>query len=325
MMLFESFREQMSYYPSYCPYCRRSEPDLRVKCGHSYHYSCLKSQLKGLDGECSECQAQINDFDLYCDILQKSGINEPEEFFLKLSGTTSLNGLAKYLIETEGSPLEEVLLRCNLIFNDELHLFQSNQEDVSKYALLTGNGRIIKHCKGSETRFQIQLPDELFERALENDCMELLTDLYDIDVHPVNFVVQKIPIMIAANSGNYQLMDRLIASGANLEKRHNDFTPLMIACKSADFESTDEKIKFLDHYWDTVFAKSRIKSNEEKSCFLSAIQTNDHKLLDYLLTKRIPKCEGLVSAAIKSRNLGMVKNSMKSARFQFVNKIFLMR
>ena len=137
--------------------------------------------------------------------------------------------------------------------------------------------------------------------------MELLTDLYDIDVDPVNFVVQKIPIMIAANSGNYQLMDRLIASGANLEKRHKSFTPLMIACESADFESTDEKIKFLDHYWDTVFAKSRIMCNEEKSCFLSAIQTNDHKLLDYLLTKLIPTCEGLVSAAIKSGNLAMVK------------------
>ena len=52
----------------------------------------------------------------------------------------------------------------------------------------------------------------------------------------------------------------------------------MIAYESADFESTDEKIKFFDHYWDTVFAKSRIMCNEENRV-LSAIQTNDHKLL----------------------------------------------
>ena len=165
MILLESFHEQMSYC---CPYCSRSEPDFRVECGHSYHYSCLKTELRDYEGECRECRAQINEFDLYCDILQKSGINEPEEFFLKLSGTTSLNGLAKYLIETEGSPLEEVLERCNLIFNDGLYLFKSNKE-VSKYALLTGNGRIIKYWKGKKRNFHIKLPDELFERAFEND------------------------------------------------------------------------------------------------------------------------------------------------------------
>lgn len=56
-------------------------------------------------------EANINDLSPFLDIIREAGMNETENFYLNLSGTSVISGLVKYLMDTEGSPLEKFLKR----------------------------------------------------------------------------------------------------------------------------------------------------------------------------------------------------------------------
>ena len=45
------------------------------------------------------------------------------------------------------------------------------------------------------------------------------------------------------------MMTRLVASGANIHIKLQGLRPITIICQSEEIESTDEKIKFIEHFW----------------------------------------------------------------------------
>ena len=56
-------------------------------------------------------EANTNDLSPFLDIIREASMNETENFYLNLSGTSVISGLVKYLMETEGEPLEKFLKR----------------------------------------------------------------------------------------------------------------------------------------------------------------------------------------------------------------------
>ena len=73
-----------------------------------------------LNGVCPICEKYITELSLYGDILREAGMNDTEEFYLKISGVDIMGGMVKCLLETEGSPLEKVLER--VLFDSWQHI-----------------------------------------------------------------------------------------------------------------------------------------------------------------------------------------------------------
>ena len=322
------FHYQMSYINSnVCPYCRRLERcDFTLDCGQRVHLKCFGEILKGDDTKyrfyindykCWYCKRNINNLSAYWDIFCNARMNESENFYLKISGTSVMGGLAKYLLDNEEYPLERFLERTYLMHENFNFMFSTDRE-ICQYALVTGERRVIKYIKHRYHRLKMALPDDLFDDAWNNDWMEMLNDLSELDVYRQTYNVDKVPIMLAAKMGDYELMNRLIASEANIVLSRKGVSPLAHACMSNEFENTDEKIKFIDKYWGKIMRTKIYNFIEEKdSPFIYAFEKNDKKLLEYLLYKGLKPTEYSIDYVILNGNLDLIKTVHLSSRSGF--------
>ena len=296
-----------------CPNRDCSETiDFTLQCGHIVHLKCLgKYMIQEHDCEykCQVCQSPLNELSIYWDILRKYKMNETEIFYKNLSNTTVMAGLAKYLMETKEAPLEQFLTRTHKIYDDLKVLFPVERKIYEK-ALLTGDGRIVSFLKSVRWVSKIPLPELSYKFAWENDWMELITDLYEIYVFYGTLSLRKSPINVASYTGNYELMDRLIAHGANIDFWNLDTSPLYCACISKKYCNTEEKIKFIDKYWENFKGKIKGeygKGNDEEDVFKYAIQNNDIKLAIFLISKNVKPGSYSLRNAISNGNLEMIK------------------
>lgn len=308
-----------------CPFWDCSETiDFTLQCGHKVHLRCLgrynKIQGRNYAHKCQVCQSPLNELSTYWDILRKYNMNETEIFYKNLSKTTVMARLAKYLMETKEAPLEQFLIRTYSIHNDLKALFPVERE-IYENALLTGDGRIINFLKSVKwLATRSRLPERYFKFAWENDWMELITDLYEIHVFPGTFNLEKSPMNVASYTGNYELMDRLIAHGANIDFWNLDTSPLFCACISDEYDNTDEKIKFIDKYWGIL--KGKLKGyygfdNGEENVFKYAIEKNDIKLTRFLIEKDVKTGINSLQHAISNGSLEMIKIIHKSSSQNF--------
>ena len=284
--------------------CDNTVAELMLECGHRLHINFSKYTRIY---KCPECKTYISEFSMYRDILYEAGMKEPENYYLKISGTTAMNGLAKILIETEGSPLEKVLERANSMYNSIYTIFPKKDREIFNYALITGNRRVVKFLKLQEKSYDVKLSDELFERAWENNWLELISDLYDMNVYPVNYRVERNPIMLAAKYGDYALMSRLISSGANLNKKHKGLSPLTLVCQSENFKDSDEIIKFINHFWQDLLGENSFEFDQTDSPLISALLKGNSKLFEVLLKKGVKTSITLINLAIDVGSLEWVK------------------
>ena len=296
-----------------CIYCKYSVIfSLKLDCGVKVHFECLAKILASnseREYTCPNCNKPISKLTPYWDILREHGMNETEIFYMKLSKNTVMNGLARYLIETEGAPLEQVLTRAYLVYKNTDALFPDSRETY-KYALMTGDRRIVKLLKRiyGINRIHIKLSNSLFDEAWDKDWLELINDLYERGVTPEIYEEDKDPIMLAAKTGDYELMDRLVTDGADLTHSHENGTPLGQACISYEFKSTEEKIRFIDKYWGDIMGEDIKKFYDyyERTCpFKNAIKMNDIDLVKYLVKKGVKTSYDALEFAINYENVNV--------------------
>ena len=321
-----TLKSSMSEVEPICFYCVRSnaeEEHLTTDCGHHVHKWCLGRFLIDANAYkvkqiCQTCKAYISVLFPYADILREAGMSDSEEFYLRISGTSVLSGLVKYLMETEGDTLEKVLERTNSIFDDDISWLLPNEFDIFKLALLNeNNGRIVKFLRLKNLEYECEISDDFFEKAWQNDRMELINDINEIGVYPLNYKPEKVPIIFAAKTGNYELMNRLLDAGADKEKQYKELSPLTAVCQSDDFVDSEEKIKFINHFWKRPIFLMYDESTINNSPFLTAVHKNDTKLVDYLMqTCYIRDNEeedvDLIADVIKSGNIEIMKASYKN-------------
>ena len=174
--------------------------------------------------------------------------------------TTVMAGLAKYLMETKEAPLELFLTRTHIIYDDLKALFPVERK-IYENALLTGDGRIIDFLKSVRWFLKrMHLPWSFFNFAWQNDWMELITDLYEIKVFTGT---SKSPMALLHIRGNYELMDRLIAHGANIDFWNLNTSPLYCACISKKYDNTEERSNLLDKYWENLKVKLKASTVKE--------------------------------------------------------------
>lgn len=132
-----------------CPFCQKRSCDFRADCGHPFHLKCFAEKWSQVErkGKCPSCENVISEFDLYRDILCAADMSDEEKFYLDLLGTNAMDGLLRKLLESQESPLEEVLERCFLMHGNVDPLFPSFESDVFEYALKTGERRVLKFLK----------------------------------------------------------------------------------------------------------------------------------------------------------------------------------
>ena len=124
-------------------------------------------------------------------------------------------------------------------------------------------------------------------------------EIYDVD---------KDPIMLAAKTGDYELMDRLVADGADLTHSHENGTPLAQACISNEYKSTKEKIRFIDKYWGDIMGEDikQFYHQCERICpFINAIKKNDINLVKYLVKKGVKASNDALEFAINYENVNV--------------------
>lgn len=291
-----------------CAYCKKSDGEFTSDCGHQFHLACIgRNRPKNdLDGVCPICGKYITELSLYGDILRKAGMNDTEEFYLKISGVDIMGGMVKFLLETEGSPLEKVLERAYLIYGNMSKLIPYERARFI-YELTTGDRRIIKFMKAKRIGEDLKLPDGFVEEAWKKDRMELINDWFEMRIYPKNYKIEMNPVLIAAKTGNYELMNRLVGADADINAKHKGMRPITMVCESNELESTEEKIKFIERFWVNGFGNTYINFDVKDSPLVQAINMNDVKLVECLLKKGLIKNESLITMSVKSGNLEMLK------------------
>ena len=291
-----------------CAYCQKSNGDFTSDCGHQFHLACIgRNRPKNdLDGVCPICEKYITEISLYGDILREAGMNDTEEFYLKISGVDIMSGMVKCLLETEGSPLEKVLERVYLIYGNISKLIP-NERARFIYELTTGDRRIIKFMKAKRLGGGLKIPDGFVEEAWKKDRMELINDWFEMRIYPKNYKIEMNPVLIAAKTRNYELMKRLVAADADINAKHKDVRPITMVCVSDELESTEEKIKFIECFWEYGFGNTYTKYDSHDSPLVKAIRKNDVKLVECLLKKGLISDECLIDTSIMYGNLEMLK------------------
>ena len=168
-----------------CIYCESSEDCgcFKLDCGVKVHFRCLVKKIEiasksEKDYKRPNCNKPISKLTPYWDILREHGMNETDIFYMNLSRNTVMNGLARYLMETEGAPLEQILRRTYAVYRNTDALFPDSRETY-QYALMTGDRRVVKLLKQiyGFGRSSIKLSNSLFDYAWSQDWLELINDL----------------------------------------------------------------------------------------------------------------------------------------------------
>ena len=295
-----------------CYYCKKSPEVFTIGCGHKFHLECMAQYIfrRNSDNEkCPICGKQISKLSLFQDIVRNAGMNESGEFYSKISNWewSEIVGLGVYILENEGSPLEAILERTFLIFKGLKRMFPRD-EKILEHALKTGDRRIISFMKAKQLSFNSDrlVTEHFLYEAWRKDLLELINDLVEIyNVSTSNIGLY--PTLVAARTGNYEMMTRLVASGANIHIKLQGLRPITMVCQSDEIESTDEKIKFIEHFWKEGLRENYYKFDKKDSPFVSAIKKNDLKLVDFLLKYHVKTSEELIDISIECENLEMTK------------------
>ena len=310
---------RLIFCPKGCQYCNKREGrDLALKCGHQVHLACLIKYLKmGLViyYRCRVCKLRISDLSPYMDILLDAGMNLTDDYYLNLSGTTVMEGLAKYLLKTEGSLLEKVMERTYLIHGGLNNLFPDSRQ-IFEYSLVTGDRRILKFLQLNKIRLHwgCTFLNSFYETAWDNDWLELINDLYELNVYPETYKIELDPVMFASKTGNYKVMDRMIVSGVDIMRKNRNFDPFITACYSDEFTDSYEKIQFIDKYWCNSIGIGNRENSFIYSGYLvfkDALAKNETILFRYLLQKgfklKTESAEFVFMKAIDLNRLEFVK------------------
>ena len=293
--------------------------DFRADCGHQFHLKFFAEKWSQVEckGKCPSCENEISEFDLYRDLLRAVDMSDEEKIYLDLSGTTAMDGLMRKLLESDESPLEEVLERCFLMHGNIYSLFPSFESDVFEYALRTGERRVLKFLKTKKLNYKCKLSDTLFHDAFEKDWIEVINDLHEMGIYPYFYKTDLNPLMFAAKTGNYKMMDRLLDAGADITMKHHGMPPFSYACQSIEFKSTAAKIKFIDKYWGEYIGKTGYDYHTETVLFdrysliecpyEAAVLYDDFTFVKWLIQKQVHTIYGFMNYAVKYGSFEMIK------------------
>lgn len=297
-----------------CFYCKKSPEVFTIGCGHKFHFECMYQYIFSKHtyyDDCPICGKSISKLSLFQDIVRNAGMNESGEYYSKISKWSYIEseivGLGMYILENEGSPLEAILERTFLIFKGLKRMFPDDDK-ILEHALKTGDRRIISFMKAKQIRFNSDRPvtEHFLHEAWKKDRLELINDLVEIyNVSTSNIGLY--PTLVAARTGNYEMMTRLVTSGANINIKLQGLRPITMICQSDEIESTDEKIKFIEHFWEKGLSDNYYNFDIIDSPFTNAIKENDAKLVDFLLKYRVKTSEKLIDISIVCENLEMTK------------------
>lgn len=278
-----------------CSFCKSDKIEFLTPCGHQVHAFCLIRA----DNVCRSCSRNIKIFDLFWDIFRYSGMNPSEEYYKEISGCSNwIKGLAIWLIDNdrEGWIFQKIQYRSKR-FHGILEK-SSFEKFILEESLLKGKLIFSLSCKN------IKIDKKVIDTAWERDHLEILAKAYDLDLLSCEGNnLNRDPLMVAANNGDFNLLNRMINAKVNLNRQRKDINAAKLAFLSRSFRSIEDQFRFLDLLID----------NEADLIYASeillqiALDCKNTDLMGYLLQKgAIPKST-MMTSAIKSKSLEMVK------------------
>ncbi len=228
--------------------------------------------------------APLDNFNRSFDIILKNGANPN----LQIEGITPL----EIAIESNQGEKVKMLLEAGADFNSE------EVNNILHTTLITGKYKSLNALSNfiRQQQTDFKFPPDYFINAMINNNAELanavapLTDQEILNM-PNNFGV--LPLVQAAFTGKFQLMDTLVNSGANLELKDQNYRPPMLAYLQeiyiAQIEGNyplgrDKQITETVKHFLEIGADISVQDYNGENIMFYAVRGNNKPLIELLIT-----------------------------------------